>query len=65
MKEITEPVSRSELMRIFFREVYSARNLLDETAIRQLLTKIGIDYDEACTKAESLTEAEIIEMLKA
>jgi ribosomal protein L12E/L44/L45/RPP1/RPP2 len=65
MKEITTPVTRSEVMNIFFREVYSAKDLLNEQTIREMLTKVGVDYDEARSKAESLTDSEILEMLKA
>ncbi len=45
MKEITTPVSRSELMNIFIREVYSAKDLLNEQTIREMLTKFGVYYD--------------------
>jgi len=65
MKEITTPVNRSELMNIFIREVYSAKDLLNEQTIRKMLTEIGVDYDKARSKAEGLTDSEIIEMLKA
>lgn len=65
MKEITTPVTRSEVMNIFIREVYSAKDLLDEQTIRKMLTEIGADYDKARTEAESLTDSEIIKMLQA
>lgn len=65
MKEITTPVTRSEIMNIFIREVYSAKDLLNEQTIREMLTKIGVDYDKARSKAEGLADSEIIEMLQA
>ena len=52
-------------MNIFIREVYSAKDLLDEQTIRKMLTGIGVDYDKARTEAESLTDSEIIKMLQA
>ena len=65
MKDITTPVSRSELMNIFIREVYSAKDLLNEQTIRKMLTEIGVDYDKARSEAEGLTDSEIIKMLQA
>lgn len=65
MKEITMPVTRAEIMNIFIREVYSAKDLLNEHTIRKMLTEIGVDYDKARSKAEGLTDSEIIKMLRA
>ena len=38
--------------------------LLNEQTIREMLTKIGVDYDKASFEAEGLTDSEIIEMLR-
>ena len=47
---VTEPVTREELMNILFREVYSVKDHLTETDVRELLSSIGIDYDKALSK---------------
>ena len=64
---ITEPVTRAELMNILYREIYSARDILNEDNIRKLFKVIGIDYDKARTEAEAnpMTDAEIIRLLYA
>lgn len=44
---ITEPVTREELMNIFYREVYSVKDILTEKDVRGLLSSVGIDYSTA------------------
>ena len=60
---ITEPVTRTELWNIFLREVYSARDVLTESNIRTILHSVGIDYDKVAAELESMTDAEIIQMI--
>ena len=44
---VTEPVTREELMNIFYREVYSVKGKLTEADVRKLLSYVGLDYDRA------------------
>ena len=60
---ITEPVTRSELMNILMREVYSARNVLTEDSIRSMLRSVGVDYDKVAAETKSMTDAEIHQIL--
>ena len=42
---VTEPVTREELMNIFYREVYSVKDKLTESDVRKLLSSVGLDFD--------------------
>ena len=42
---VTEPVTREELMNIFYREVYSVKDKLTEADVRKLLSSVGLDFD--------------------
>lgn len=42
---ITEPVTREELMNIFYREVYSVKDKLTEADVRKLLASVGLNFD--------------------
>lgn len=65
MKPITEPVTHSELWNIFLREIYSARDLITETDVREMLSSIGLDYDQQKAKYEHVTDDEILAMIQA
>lgn len=60
---ITEPVTSAELRRLFLREVYSAKDILNEDNIKMLLSSIGVDYDQARADAENMTDAELLALL--
>lgn len=42
---VTEPVTREELMNIFYREVYSVKDKLTEADVRKLLSSVGLNFD--------------------
>ena len=61
---ITEPVTREELYNLFAREVYTARHLINEDFVRNLLSSVGKDYDTEKAAADAMTDAEILQMIR-
>lgn len=62
---ITEPVSKKELWNIFLREVYSAKDLITEKEVREMLSSVGLDYDQEKAKCNSMTDEEIFATILA
>ena len=39
---ITEPVSKEEVVNIFLRELYSAKDIMDDETMQRIFTEAGI-----------------------